>query len=128
MSRFCSSAPTPAVPITVPTCRVVLKTPEAAPAIIGLTLRMATVVIGAKVQPMPMPATNCGARKSYQAELAWAIERNGAHPAGEQEQPGHQDVLAADPVGHPPGDRRHEHRDHATLAPSSGPALRAEKP
>src|SRR5215472_6765722 len=32
-----------------------------------------TVIIGANVQPMPMPATNCGARKSYQAELVCAM-------------------------------------------------------
>ena len=43
INLFCSRAPMPAVPMTVPTWRLVLKTPEAAPAIIGLTLRSATV-------------------------------------------------------------------------------------
>ena len=63
-SRFSSSAPTDAVPITVPTWRTVLSTPDAAPAICGLTLRMAVVVIGANVRPCRCPATISGGRKS----------------------------------------------------------------
>ncbi len=70
--RFCSSAPTAAVPMTRPTCRTVLSTPEAAPAIRGSMLRMATVTIGAKMQPMPAPATISGARKTYHADVVVA--------------------------------------------------------
>jgi len=38
--------------------------PDAAPAIRGSTSRMAPVVIGGNVPPMPRPATIIGARKS----------------------------------------------------------------
>ena len=67
-SRFCSSAPTAAVPMTEPTWRTVLIMPDAAPAIRGSTSRIATVVIGANVPPMPRPATIIGARKSCRRE------------------------------------------------------------
>ena len=100
-SRFCSSAPTAAVPITRPTCRTVLSTPEAAPAIRGSMLRMATVTIGAKMQPMPTPATISGARNSYHAEVVVATAPAQPMPHREQRQAGHQDVLAADLVGQP---------------------------
>ena len=39
---------------------------------------MATVVSGAKMQPMPIPATISGGRKEYQTELGVAIQA--AHP------------------------------------------------
>jgi hypothetical protein len=67
-SLFCSRAPTAAVPITRPTCRTVFSTPYAAPARRGSMLRMATVTIGAKMQPIPSPATISGARKTGQEE------------------------------------------------------------
>ena len=67
-SLFCSRAPTTAVPITRPTCRMVLSTPDAAPAMRGSMLRMATVTIGAKMQPMPSPATIKGATKTGHEE------------------------------------------------------------
>ena len=72
-SLFCSSAPTAAVPMTEPTCRTVLIMPEAAPAIWARCRRMAIVVIGAKVQPIPTPATISVGRKSCQVEWVGAI-------------------------------------------------------
>jgi len=59
--------------MTEPTCRTVLSMPEAAPAIRGSTWRMATVVSGANVPPMPRPATINGTRKSCQVEVGVAI-------------------------------------------------------
>jgi len=67
-SLFCSRAPTAAVPITRPTCRTVFSTPDAAPAMRGSTLRMPTVTMGAKMHPMPNPATIRGARKTSHEE------------------------------------------------------------
>src|SRR5207248_10123861 len=65
---FCRRAPTTELPIAAPSCRVVFSTPEADPAIRGEMLRMATVVIGAKVMPMPAPAMMAGTRKLIQVE------------------------------------------------------------
>ena len=75
------------MPITLPTWRVVLNMPDAAPAIRGLMSRMATVVIGANVQPMPMPATSCGAKKSYQAEVGCAMSASQPMPTEKQASP-----------------------------------------
>src|ERR1039457_5900466 len=80
-SRFCSRAPTVAVPITRPTWRTVFSTPDAAPAIRGSMFRMAVVTIGANVQPMPNPATISAGRKSYHAELGFAIRTAQPIPA-----------------------------------------------
>ena len=55
-----------------------MSTPEAAPASLGSTSRMAVVVSGANVPPMPMPATISGARKSCHAECGPATRT--AHP------------------------------------------------
>jgi len=86
-SRFCSSAPTAAVPMTEPTWRVVLSTPEAAPAIFGSTSLIAVVVIGGNVPPMPRPATIIGARKSYQAECGVAISTAQPMPSANKLRP-----------------------------------------
>jgi len=72
-SLFCSRAPTAAVPITRPTCRTVFSTPDAAPAMRGSMLRMPTVSMGAKMQPMPNPATIKGTRKMSHDESGWAM-------------------------------------------------------
>ena len=71
LSRFCSRAPTAAVPITAPTCRTVFSMPDAAPAICGSMFRMAVVVIGANMQPMPKPAMASAGMKSCQVE--WVV-------------------------------------------------------
>ena len=47
---------------------MVFSTPEAAPAMRGSMLRMPTVTMGAKMQPMPSPATIRGARKTVHEE------------------------------------------------------------
>ena len=86
-SRFCSSAPTAAVPMTEPTWRTVLSMPEAAPAIRGSTSRMATVVSGANVPPMPRPATIRGARKSCQVECVLAISTTQPMPTANRLSP-----------------------------------------
>ena len=65
-SRFCKTAPITALPIAPPTCLTVFSTPDAAPAICGFTLRIATVVRGAKVMPSPNPASAAGPQK-----VAW---------------------------------------------------------
>ncbi len=80
-SLFCSRAPTAAVPITRPTCLTVLRTPDAAPAICGWMLRMATVIRGANTQPMPNPATISGARKLCHEESGRAISASQPIPA-----------------------------------------------
>jgi hypothetical protein len=80
-SLFCSRAPTVAVPMTSPTCRTVLSTPDAAPAICGWMLRMATVISGANTQPMPNPATISGARKLCHEESGRAIRASQPIPA-----------------------------------------------
>ena len=46
--------------------------PDAAPAICGSTLRMATVVIGANTQPMPTPGDGQRGRKSYHWDVVVA--------------------------------------------------------
>ena len=79
-SRFCSRAPTAAVPITRPTCRTVFSTPDAAPAMRGSMLRMATVIIGAKMQPMPNPATTRGATNMGHEESGCAISASQPMP------------------------------------------------
>src|SRR5262245_14666265 len=71
--RFWSRAPTAAVPITAPTCRTVLIIPEAAPATRGSIFRIAMVVIGAKVQPIPTPAMARAQMKSCHCEVGVAI-------------------------------------------------------
>jgi len=76
-----------AVPITEPTCRTVFSMPEAAPAIRGSTWRMATVVSGANVPPMPRPATTSGARKSCQVEVGVAIRTAQPIPMANSESP-----------------------------------------
>ena len=86
-SRFCSSAPTAAVPMTEPTWRVVFSTPEAAPAIRGSTSRIATVVSGANVPPMPRPATISAGRKSYQVECGVAISTTQPMPTANRVRP-----------------------------------------
>ena len=86
-SRFCSSAPTAAVPITRPTWRTVFSTPDAAPLIRGSMLRMATVTRGANVQPMPNPPTISAGRKSYHAELGVAIRAAQPIPAANRAKP-----------------------------------------
>ena len=48
-------------------------TAEAAPAIWGFTLRMATVASGANVQPSPSPAISVPGRKVNQSELIQAL-------------------------------------------------------
>src|SRR5581483_485192 len=52
-SRFCRTASTTALPSADPVWRVVLSTPEAAPAWAGSTLRVAMVCIGDIVKPTP---------------------------------------------------------------------------
>ncbi len=86
-SRFCSRAPTAAVPMTEPTWRTVLSMPEAAPAIRGSTSRMAIVVSGANVPPMPSPATISGARKSCQDECVPAMRTTQPIPMANRESP-----------------------------------------
>ncbi len=86
-SRFCSRAPTAATPITWPTCRTVFSTPEAAPAMRGSTLRMATVVIGAKMQPRPNPATARGATNVGQLDAGCAIRASQAMPTPNRVRP-----------------------------------------
>jgi hypothetical protein len=48
---------------------VVLRTEEAAPASEGWIFIMATVVIGAKTRPSPIPVTTSGSRKVQLVEL-----------------------------------------------------------
>src|SRR5207244_12999563 len=52
-SWFCKIAPITALPMAAPSWRIVLRTADAAPATRGSMLRIATVVMGAKVMPMP---------------------------------------------------------------------------
>ena len=66
-------------------------TPDAAPAIRGSMFRMATVTIGAKMQPIPIPATISAGRNAYQADVVVASGPPSPHPGAEQRQPGHQD-------------------------------------
>src|SRR5215475_15890233 len=76
--RFWSRAPTAAVPMTAPTWRTVLIMPEAAPATRGSMLRMATVVIGANVQPIPTPAIARLGMKSCHVE--WGVAMTAVRP------------------------------------------------
>ncbi len=86
-SRFCSSAPTVAVPRTRPTCRTVFSTPDAAPAIRGSMLRMAMVVSGANVQPIPTPATSRQGRNTYQADVGVAMKPSQPIPTANRNRP-----------------------------------------
>jgi hypothetical protein len=55
--------------MAAPSCRIVFSTPDAAPATRGEMLRIATVVMGANVRPIPMPETMVGTRKVDHVEL-----------------------------------------------------------
>src|SRR5262249_39210052 len=80
-TRFCSGAPTAAGPTPRPPCLRVSSTPGAAPATRGSMLRMATVTSGAKMQPMPIPATISGATNVSQLESGCAIRASQPIPA-----------------------------------------------
>ncbi len=64
--------------MTAPTCRIVLIMPDAAPATLGSTFRMAIVVIGANVQPIPSPAMARVGMKSCQVE--WVVAMAAVRP------------------------------------------------
>jgi len=69
-----------ALPSAEPVCRIVFRTPEAAPASLGSTFLVAIVCMGDIVQPTPRPATaNPGAR-SYQCEAGPALAMTSAMP------------------------------------------------
>ena len=72
-SWFCKMAPMTALPIAAPSWRIVLRTAEAAPATRGSMLRIAIVVMGAKVIPMPAPAMIAGTRKLIHVESGPAM-------------------------------------------------------
>src|SRR5260370_42182904 len=61
--------------------------PDAAPAICGEMLRMATVVIGAKVMPMPAPAMMAGTRKFIHVESGPGTNVTRLKPMGNKEMP-----------------------------------------
>src|SRR2546429_3427778 len=61
--------------------------PDAAPDICGEMLRMATVVIGAKVMPMPAPAMIAGTRNVSQVELGPATYVTRPKPIVKSEMP-----------------------------------------
>src|SRR5207245_11033133 len=84
-SWFWSNAPTTALPTAAPSWRVVLRMPDAAPDIWGEMLRIATVVIGAKVIPMPAPAMMAGARKVSHVEPGPATYGTSPKPNGNRQ-------------------------------------------
>src|SRR5207245_9930783 len=63
-----------ALPMTAPSWRIVFSTADAEPAMRGSMFRMATVVIGAKVIPIPAPATIAGTKKLIHVESGQATK------------------------------------------------------
>ncbi|WP_322985867.1 hypothetical protein [Streptomyces sp. S584] len=80
-SRPCNSAPTAAAPITEPICRTVLLTPDAAPARWRGTFRMASVDMGAMMQPTPRPASRVAGTNANQAAPGAATHAMAMIPA-----------------------------------------------
>ena len=64
-----------------------LRIPDAAPDICGEMLRMAIVVMGAKVMPIPAPATIAGPRKLIQVESGPATNVSQAKAMVNREMP-----------------------------------------
>src|SRR5438445_10898071 len=101
-------APTMALPMTPPSCRIVFKTPDAAPASRGSTRRMVTVVMGAKVQPRPSPAMMNGREKVRTSALSDADQdtrripnENSVSPAIRMYFPPHRSQARPEGDSHP---------------------------
>src|ERR1700760_2504986 len=73
--RFWRTARPSALPRAEPVWRVVLSTPEAAPAWAGSTLRVAIVCIGDMVKPTPRPGIPKPGPRSYQWEAGPATRQ-----------------------------------------------------
>ena len=126
-SRFCSRAPTAAVPMTRPTCRTVFSTPDAAPASCGWTLRMATVIERREHTAHAEAGHEQRGQEVLPGGGRGRDQRQPAHPAAEQQQSKHQDVLAADLVGQAPGHGR-DGIETSEAGAIARPAFSAEKP
>ena len=86
-SCACSTAPMTALPTTAPSWRIVLKTPDAAPVSRGVTSRIAIVVIGAKTQPIPRPASISGGTNVCQLESGDASQKRRPVPVAKRTRP-----------------------------------------
>src|SRR5712692_5172865 len=124
---FCNKAPTTALPMAAPSWRVVLRIPDAAPDICGEMLRMATVVIGAKVMPMPTPATIAGARKLIQVEAGPATYVSQTKPTVNSEMPVVRMYLAPTLSAYRPANGA-VNMDVRDIGARVSPAVSAEKP
>lgn len=71
----------------MPIWRIVFITPEAAPAIVGSTLYMATVTIGPNTQPMPPPAVIRAGWNSHHARPTSVTQVSQAIPAANRVRP-----------------------------------------
>src|SRR5256885_14332574 len=126
-SWFCRMAPITALPLAAPSWRIVLRTAEAAPATRGSMLRIAIVVMGAKVIPMPAPAMIAGTRKLIHVESGPAMYAMRPIPIVNSEMPAMRMYL-------PPmrSDRRPANGavniEVSDIGANVNPATRAENP
>src|SRR5262249_31966231 len=87
-SWFCSTAPAiTALPIALPIWRLVFSVPEAAPLMTGGTSRIASVVRGAMVQPIPRPVTASGSANVNEVDVTDSTRARPASPAPKTTKP-----------------------------------------
>ena len=88
-------------------------------------LRMATVVSGANVMPMPAPATMAGTRKVSQVESGPATTVSVPNPMAKTKTPVIRMYLPPTRSAMPPGERSDDHRGQGHR--SEGEARRSER-
>src|SRR5260370_39713060 len=101
--------------------------PDAAPDICGEMLRMATVVMGAKVIPIPAPATIAGARKLIHVESGPATYGIQTKPTVNKEMPGVRMYLAPTLSAYLPA-KGAVNIDVRDIGARASPAFSAENP